>query len=215
MTSQFGSQICSALGQPLAAAVLCGVCRSRWPESRVVPQWTETQTNWWTQIPNWKKTCSWDEGLPKVNTHRTFWSKFLILWSNYKKEEKDLPTDRKDHGLIHTGRATRREANGTCVREWECSHCMQATSKGLHSNLLACVLCEWGLSKDKGRIRCLTETPSPPLLEEEAKRYLLETHVSVFLVWVKSLVPRKNSPSSSVHFMQPWMAHWRARHVSE
>ncbi len=27
--------------------------------------------------------------------------------------------------LIHTGRATPRKANGTCVGEWECSHCTQ------------------------------------------------------------------------------------------
>ncbi len=32
-----------------------------------------------------------------------------------------------------------------CVCEWECSHCMQATSKGLCWNLRPCVLCEWGL----------------------------------------------------------------------
>ena len=32
-------------------------------------------------------------------------------------------------GPIHTGRATRRKANGTCCCQWECSHCTQATSK--------------------------------------------------------------------------------------
>ncbi len=44
---------------------------------------------------------------------------------------------RKVFGLIHTGRAMQPKANGTCMREWECSHCTQATSKGLRSNLLA------------------------------------------------------------------------------
>ena len=29
----------------------------------------------------------------------------------------------------------RRKSNGTCVHEWECSHFMQATSKGLRSLL--------------------------------------------------------------------------------
>ena len=44
-------------------------------------------------------------------------------------------------GLIHTGRAMQRKTNGTCVHEWECSHCTPATSKGL----LVRVLCGWGL----------------------------------------------------------------------
>ncbi len=48
-----------------------------------------------------------------------------------------------EFGLIHTGRAT--HANGTCCCEWECSHCTEATSKDLRSNLRARVLCGLGL----------------------------------------------------------------------
>ncbi len=39
--------------------------------------------------------------------------------------------------LIHTACAMRHKGNGTCVYEWECSHCMQATSKEKCSNLHA------------------------------------------------------------------------------
>ena len=59
-------------------------------------------------------------------------------------------------GLIHTGRACIMQANGTYCRQWECSHCMQATSKEKHSNLRArrvwCVLCELGLSQRAQRV---------------------------------------------------------------
>ena len=40
-------------------------------------------------------------------------------------------------GPIHTRRARATEANGTCCRQWACSHCTQATSKDLHSNFCA------------------------------------------------------------------------------
>ena len=40
-------------------------------------------------------------------------------------------------GLIHIGRVTRSEANGTCCHQWECSHCTQARSKEKRSNLHA------------------------------------------------------------------------------
>ncbi len=56
------------------------------------------------------------------------------------------PSDQKPWPLIHTGRATRRKTNGTCWCEWECPHCTQATSKDLHSNLRARVLCGLGLN---------------------------------------------------------------------
>ena len=51
-------------------------------------------------------------------------------------------------GLIHTGRVTRREANGACCHQWDYSHCTQARSKEKRSNLHARrsrVLCELGL----------------------------------------------------------------------
>ncbi len=41
----------------------------------------------------------------------------------------------KTSGLIHTGRVTRCEANGTCCRQWECSYSTQATSKEKRSIL--------------------------------------------------------------------------------
>ncbi len=47
-----------------------------------------------------------------------------------------------------TRNATQSKANGTCVPEWECSHCMQATSKDLCSNLCARVQCGLGLNPD-------------------------------------------------------------------
>ena len=50
---------------------------------------------------------------------------------------------------IHTGRATRRKANGTCWCEWEYPHCTQATSKGLRSNLRARVPCGQGFNGRK------------------------------------------------------------------
>ncbi len=54
-------------------------------------------------------------------------------------------------GLIHTGRALATRATGTFWCEWECPHWMQATSKGLHLNLHACVLCGFGLKEGNTR----------------------------------------------------------------
>ncbi len=64
-------------------------------------------------------------------------SKFANLWKFSTRK-----------ALFTQDAHTRRKANGTCVPKWECSHCTQATSKGLRLNSCTRVLCGWGLSED-------------------------------------------------------------------
>ncbi len=85
-------------------------------------------------LPEWcRLSCFKAQRRHDVNTNdanRTF-----LGLSDFQPLEAGTEVDL--WGLIHTGRARRRKANGTCVPEWECSHCGQSTSKGLRSNLRA------------------------------------------------------------------------------
>ena len=62
---------------------------------------------------------------------------FVFFFYGASARMSNLWTGLQDSGLIHTGRVMRREANGTCCHQCECSHCMQATSKEKRSNLRA------------------------------------------------------------------------------
>ncbi len=54
--------------------------------------------------------------------------RFVLFNQNCKLEYSCRPHSHRMHNAT--------QANGTC-RQWECSHCMQATSKDLHFNLRA------------------------------------------------------------------------------
>ncbi len=78
-------------------------------------------------------------------TPRSSWLKerfqksHIFSWANYRRRfsatKARMKIEQKrpflagmfrisGEGLIHTGRATPHKANGTCVHEWECSHCI-------------------------------------------------------------------------------------------
>ncbi len=57
------------------------------------------------------------------------------------------------------------QANGTCCHQWECSHCMQATSKEKRSDLRGCrvvrPVCELGLRVGEGAPSVVPNVTTP------------------------------------------------------